>query len=115
MAEVRCDTDGRPFLVPASVTRDELNEALDPLYKLLNITKNHVFDEPGIIIGFGRVTFAAPSPKAEEDWAKDRPPANVTHLAVQGLDQGGCGEQMQMVHVQVTDPAPAVEGAEVPA
>lgn len=100
MAHVRTDDDGVPFRIPDSVTLEELTVALEPLCELLNITINHIFDVPGIQIGFRSVTFVAVAPQSAEDWAADHPASNVTELGLQNHLEG-FGELAQVVSVKV--------------
>lgn len=61
--------------IPASVTLDDLNAALEPLCALLGITPNHVYDIPGIHIGHERVTFVVPAVATDGEWQAETPRA----------------------------------------
>ncbi len=89
-------------IVPSQISRADLTAALQPLCDLLNITPNRFYDEPGMQIGHGRVTFVAPSPVTPEDWDADRPPAVRAPLSVGGVFDRGT-DQVQVVVVEVMD------------
>lgn len=96
-------------LIPVSVNQADLMAALQPLYELLRVTPNHIFDIPGLQIGFGRVTFTVCSPVSEDEWAKDRPRPRVAEVDLQGQMTS---ELAQVITVEITQRDP-LSGEEV--
>lgn len=91
------DAPHRP-LIPAAVSRQQVNEALKPLYDLLNITQNHVYVAPALQFGSDSITFVVPAPETREAWDQDRPPGRPA-LRVVGSDT--YPELAQVVVVEV--------------
>ncbi len=53
--------------VPKSVKNEDLQEAMEPLYRLLGISGHWVYSEPGITIGHDRVTFMTVPDRTDEE------------------------------------------------
>lgn len=61
-----------PRPVPASVTRQQVMDALQPFYALIGMSEMAIYDNPGITIGEGAITFCAAAHPATEE--QPRPP-----------------------------------------
>jgi hypothetical protein len=90
------------FMIPETVTHEQVMEAIQPLCELLNITPSHFYDKPGLTVGFNEITFLVPGVDSVEEWTKPRPASRKAELQKQG--RGIAEELQQFICVKVVRP-----------
>lgn len=85
--------------IPGFVTSADLSEALEPLWRLFNVTSKHVFAS-SVVIDDDRVSFLVPAVESLADWERVRPPGRAATVD----PQAGAGmfpTLMQRVEIKV--------------